>query len=404
MKKKPRTHPWSPETRPPLLPPINMIFEMKDDNNTFTDNALIYQGILKYGIEHNDGFLFTEVGNRLIKTIPEFRDYYTGNKAHIPKSARLANRRKRIRDHIYGLMAMDLLYVKAGIKAEKNEEDTPLYDLTTEGRLVAWIIEGRDPDRGSDFMWLLDYRKKSVNNERNIHKSADEEKRMKAVQKVFEIDDSFTQSKESFVLTFLSAFFKRAMSSKRFSDIIDFFYHSLRGQEIAIGQQVIRLFTKINHPLHWIFSHSEVFVIAFDELSVEAKNVMLLQFKLEIEEYYNKYYLVSYVTRTTYEQYRRKARYAVNRTIPGKEWQRMRFNNISNYNNVVVPGFCYECQTEYPIIVNSSDYLRKLAAFALAPIRPMSNVITSKCIKCNKKSLSGSLYMPLDMVRGHEAI
>lgn len=123
MKKKPRIHPWSPEIRPPLLPPINMIFEMKDDNNTFTDNALIYQGILKYGIEHNDGFLFTEVGNRLIKTIPEFRDYYTGNKAHIPKSARLANRRNRIRDHIYGLIAMELLKVKAEIKAEKNEED-----------------------------------------------------------------------------------------------------------------------------------------------------------------------------------------------------------------------------------------------------------------------------------------
>lgn len=275
---------------------------------------------------------------------------------------------------------------------------TPLYDLTTEGRLIAWIIEGRDPDRGSDFMWLLEDRKESINNERNIHKSADEEKRTKAVKEVFEIVDSFTQSKESFVLTFLSVFFKRAMSSKRFSDIIDFFYHNLRWQEVAIGQQVIRLFTKINHPLHWIFFLPEAFTRAFDELSVEAKNVMLLQFKLEIEEYYNKYYLVSYATRTAYEQYHTiRAHYSVNMTIPGKEWQRMRINNISNYNNVVVPGFCYECQTEYPIIVKSCDYLTQLAAFASAPARPMTHVITSKCTKCNKKSLSGSLYMPLDM-------
>lgn len=53
MKKKPRIHPWTPKIRPPLVPPINMIFEMKDDNEntTFTDNALLYQGILKYGIE-----------------------------------------------------------------------------------------------------------------------------------------------------------------------------------------------------------------------------------------------------------------------------------------------------------------------------------------------------------------
>jgi hypothetical protein len=289
------------------------------------------------------------------------------------------------------------------IKAEKNEEDTPLYDLTTEGRLVAWIIEGRDPDRGSDFMWLLEDRKKIVNNERSIDKSADEKKRMKAVQEVFEIVDTFTQSKESFVLTFLSVFFKKAMSSERFADIIDFFYHGFRHQEIAIGQQVIRLFTKSNHPLHWIFFLPEVFVRAFDELSVEAKNVMLLQFKLEIEEYYNKYYLVSYVTRTTYEQYHTK-RYSVNMTIPGKEWQLMRINNISNYNNVVVPGFCYKCLTEYPFVVSICDYLTRLAAFASGEIRLMSEVIISKCIKCNKKSLSGRLCMPLDMVRGHEAI
>jgi hypothetical protein len=127
MKKKPRIYLWSPKIRPPLVPPINMIFEMKDDNKIFTDNALIYQGILKYGIEHNDGFLFTEVGNRLIETIPEFRNYYTGYKARIPKSARLANRRNRIIDHIHRLIVMELLYVKAEIKAEKNFYSSEIY-------------------------------------------------------------------------------------------------------------------------------------------------------------------------------------------------------------------------------------------------------------------------------------
>lgn len=80
---------------------------------------------------------------------------------------------------------MELLYVKDEIKAEKNEEDIPLYDLTTEGRLVAWIIEGRDPDRGSDFMWLIKEKKKSANNNGNINKSEDKAKRTKAVRQVF---------------------------------------------------------------------------------------------------------------------------------------------------------------------------------------------------------------------------
>lgn len=145
---------------------------------------------------------------------------------------------------------MELLYVKDEIKAEKNEEDIPLYDLTTEGRLVAWIIEGRDPDRGSDFMWLIKEKKKSANNNGNINKSEDKAKRTKAVRQVFEIVDIFTQSKESFILMFLSVFFKMAMSSKRFADIIDFFYYSFRHYEIAIGQQVIRLLRKL--IIHYI--------------------------------------------------------------------------------------------------------------------------------------------------------
>ena len=404
MKKKPRIYLWSPEIRPPLVPPINMIFEMKDDNEIFTDNALLYQEILKYGIEHNDGFLFTEVGKRLIEKIPEFRNYYTGYKARIPKSARLANRRNRIRDHIHRLILMELLYVKAMIKAEKNEEDTPQYDLTTEGRLVAWVMEGRDPDRSSDLTWLFEDKKKSApNNERNVDKS--DEKRLKGVKEVFEIIDTFTQSKESFVLTFLSVFFKKAMEGKRFADIVDLFYHDLRFHEVTIGQQVMRLFTKVSHPLHWIFSLPEVFVEAFDELAVEAKNVMLLQFKMEIEEYYNKYYLVSYARRISYEQYHNiRSRYSVNTTIPGKKWQLMRINNISNYDSVVVPGFCYKCKTEHPFMVNTSDYLARLALFSSGRMRPLSEVISSRCIKCNKKSLTGRLYMPLDMMRGHEAI
>lgn len=114
-------------------------------------------------------------------------------------------------------------------------------------------------------------------------------------------------------------------------------------------------------------------------MNVEAKNFMLLQFKLEIEEYYDKYYLVPYISRTAYEQYHTiKSRYSVNETVPGKEWQIMRINNISNYHNVVIPGFCYKCQTEYPFIVSICDYLNHLAAFASGKIRPygpMSGVI-----------------------------
>ena len=50
-------------------PPINIILEV-DSTGTFTDDALLYQGILKYGLEHPRGFVFTDLGNWLIKIYP----------------------------------------------------------------------------------------------------------------------------------------------------------------------------------------------------------------------------------------------------------------------------------------------------------------------------------------------
>jgi hypothetical protein len=38
----------------------------------------------------------------------------------------------------------------------------------------------------------------------------------------------------------------------------------------------------------------------------------------------------------------------------------MRFNNISNYSIVVVPGFCTGCGTEQPFMVDIYEYLNRI--------------------------------------------
>jgi hypothetical protein len=404
MRIKPRIgiYTWSPVIRPPLIPPINMIFERSDNNDRiFTNAALLYQDILKYGIEHNDGFGFTELGNWLINNNYEFRTYYTGDKARTPKSARLANRRQTIQEGIDNLMKMDLLYEKSKIKSQKNLSDIPLYSLTTEGQFLAWIIEGKDPYKSFDLNWVL----KDLGNTKPNKVSRTNEKSSNTIMRIFQIVDSFTKIKDSYTLLFLSKLFRKCMDTGIFGNIVDYFYYSdLQHVEVNKGHELLRLFVKIAHPLNWIYAYPEIFAKTFDEMDEETKKVMLSQFKMEIEEYYSKYYLVSYARRITYAKYHDvSTRYSNDMAISGREWQLMRCNNMVNYKNVVIPGFCYNCNLECPFILDIDDYLAYLGAFASGKIRPLSDVIRSDCIKCGRKdSVVGQLYMALNKVKGQE--
>jgi hypothetical protein len=409
LKIKPRIYSWSPVIRQPDIPPINIIFERingttNSNIQAFTNTALLYQDILKYAIEHNGAFGFTKLGNWLIDNNKEFHNYYVDFKARTPKSARLSNRRKTIQQYVDTLCAMDLLYVKSKRKAKKNPLETPIYDLTEEGELLAWIIKAKDPYKGFGlFRWL-----KGRNEEKNKSPNKPDANRSKAIMKVFEIIDSYTRIKDSYILVFLSKFFRKCIDVGVFSEIIDFFYYfDLQDTELNKGQELLRLFVKIAHPLNWIYFHPEIFKKTVDEMDEETKKVMLFQFKMEIEEYYSKYYLVSYITRDSYSKYSNVSmRYPHDMAISGKEWQIMRINNMANYNNVVVPGFCDNCKLECPLVLDIGDYLDHLvAAYVTRKISSLSDKIRSNCIKCSKKdSVIGQLYIALDMVRGHEMI
>jgi hypothetical protein len=197
-----------------------MIFERTSEHGcTFTNAASLYQDILKYAIEHAKGFTFTELGKWLIDNNHNFKSYYTDNKAHTTKSARLSNRRDTIQKHVDNLIGMDLIYEKSITKAKKNLSDIPLYDLTTEGRFLAWIIEGRDPHKGFDLVWFTGFGAEGIKEE---HDKRDE-KRPKALLKIFEIVDSFTNSKDSHILRFLSGFLRKCKERGLFGEIVDFF-------------------------------------------------------------------------------------------------------------------------------------------------------------------------------------
>jgi hypothetical protein len=116
---------------------------------------------------------------------------------------------------------------------------------------------------------------------------------------------------------------------------------------------------------------------------------------MEIEDYYNKYYLVSYLAR-----YFESSHYSSTMAISGREWQLMRFDNIANHTKVVIPGICVSCESENPFTLSLTDYLDYLVKDPLHKY-----LIQSNCNHCNKeKSVIAELYIALDMFRGHEKL
>jgi hypothetical protein len=431
MKKIPGIRPWIKKQKPDILPPINITFETKEiskpftGNNilnheiktravsiVFTDNALLYQGILRHAKDYSnyyDGFSFTEMGNWLIKTLPEFVNFYTDSKAKIPYSARLENRRDRIEEHIHHLINMELLSIKRFIPSRKNpRESIPVFSLTMEGTFLSYLIEARDVNKSSNNLnWMLKSRFEQDENDGNkesISISIDQERRSKAIREVFEIVHSYVHFKESYVLRFLDIFFRKCFNNNLFVDLIDIFYYVyLRFIKVNKGQELLRLFTKINYPLQWIFVHPDLFMETLDEIDEETKKLILFKFKMEIEEYYDLYYLVSHPRRHAYsELHSDDSYYEHNMAISGIEWQSLRFNNIHNHLVVTIPGLCLKCKSEQPFIMDINDYLNNFKEFSNESL-DRENII-SVCPNCKTNSVIGKIYMPLDMVRGHEMI
>jgi hypothetical protein len=389
--KPPRIYPWLRIPRPPKFPPITLVLEA-DGKDIFTDSALLYQGILKYGLEHSDGFTFTDLGNWLIEKLPQYRNYYINSKSHIPKSARLANRRQTIQEHLDNLIRMELIS-KSITKAKKTLEDIPSFNLTLEGRFLAWVVEAKDPNKSTDLMWTLEEKKEKINSKLDPIRS-------KAVKEVFMIINSFTSSKDSCILMFLNRFFVKCLSSDYFPRCIDLFYYSyLRDIQMTKGQELLRLFTKTGHPLNWIYPYPRIFIETLDEIQdEEIKKITFFQFKMEIEDYYNKYYLMSY-----FKRYFESPNYPSILAISGIEWQLMRFNNIANYTKVVIPGFCVSCKSENPFTLSLLHYLDYLVKFTSNPM--LDYHIQSNCTHCNnEKSVIAEVYVALDMFRGHEKL
>lgn len=80
-----------------------------------------------------------------------------------------------------------------------------------------------------------------------------------------------------------------------------------------------------------------LFFQTLDELDEQTRNLLLLQFKMDVEADYSYEHMDSESVR---------------------EWELMRFENIQNYSKVTLSGYCKECKLSYPFVMDMLAFIR----------------------------------------------
>lgn len=364
------------------------IFGTKD-GNTFTNNALLYQDILRYGREreyNNEGCRFSDLGNWLIANSLEFSKYYSDSKKRTPLSVRLANNRHRIQKLVDNVVTLGLLKIKSFVEAEKNRrEPVELYTFSIEGIFLSWLLKARDEEISG--------------------KQSSE-----TIAHISDLVDKCTQASDSYTVLFVNKFFKKCMQKGSFNFIVAFFLSSiLPYYTVYTGKDLLLLFLGIRSPLNWILAAPDVFLETLNDLDRRARMVMLFQFKKEIERYHEENYLseeseISKLNKKISLQVSKQdirtrlansGQLAGNHQvsidenglsnivrIPGKEWQMTQIFNIDNYLDVSIPGYCNNCKEHRSIHVDIFAYLNSII-YAHYP-GSQALTLSGKCNNCSK--------------------
>jgi hypothetical protein len=287
---------------------VRPIVESNDEDSMLCRNIISwYVRRAKEGVS-NVEFGFTELGNWLLEKHMPFINEFADSK--VPKSYRLHSKRTYIQNRINHLIDLGIIRESRTTKAEKNSVNTPLYKFTIGGVFLAWLLEAK-------------YTKGQIRSE--------------AINRAFEVLPTYFDFYNSYSTHLFSNFLRRCIE-KGTSTIIDN-HLLLETLHVSITYMVLL----VSRPLvlfrliFSIYKESEVqklFIDTIHELDKKIQEIILLQLKLGIESEY---------TRGFHHT---------------EELERMQYDNITNYEKVVILVYCGACFTEYPVGMNILDFLK----------------------------------------------
>ena len=353
---------------PYFNPKIKIIFE--NYQNDKYDNANLYQNILEYANDANDksssGFKFTELGKWLMERNNEFKNYYSGSKAHTRMSNRIANKKQRILNCIDNLKKWDFLVVSKMVPAEKNNTETPFYELTPLGKLIFLIVKA----------------KFSNNDEQN-----------NAIKHIIDIVTSIKKQNDSAIILFITELLNQLWKNNKKSYIIQHLERLLM-LELNTGNDFLSYLLGIKYFIYWFILDEKISFKILKNLTEDKRKIILINLKTEIEYFYQQNYLSKdYILKKDFLPFpSNNFNYGdliTSGVIPTAYWENTRIKYIDSFSKVVVPSYCNVCNSPRAFVVDVVDYLKSVVeAYNLYP----SLHVIGDCMECRNYLSTTIIY------------
>ena len=328
----------------------NVIFmKERHDLNKFGSAAKLYQNILEYLPRHNPKktFKITQMGYWLLQQNDDYRNYYTGSKAHTRASIRLENILKRIKRYFGNLVDWDLIECVAEVDSDtKNGQKTCLYRFTYVGDIVAWALEY--------YKFYNGYLQ--LGNLENLHSIK------KIKQEIFElIKRLFSVNFDSYMTDFLLRFYTKCMDFD-ISNNCPFVPTGENKKRLGIGifDQIILALVNIliTDKFHFpkgieYLSASHTFILT----SKYTANVALRLYLMTLDEFPDKIKNIIMAHEKTVIE----SRFLTSQ--PTKDWEEAWLENINNHGTIVLYAVCQnkDCETRcYPVLMPYRSYREAL--------------------------------------------
>jgi hypothetical protein len=347
---------------------INAIFQ-KEKDGSYTKNARLYQDMLRYVIEGKnrpeaaDSFRHWELAKWLMTHNNEFSNFFKDPSTRtytVPN--KVENTQRRTKDKLSDLVELKLIRILGTTKQKKGTGLVDLYEYTLPGYLIALLLKVKNEEsRGST---------------------------SETTERVLGIIHTCTKTNDSRSLLFINKFLRNCATKGSFLAIVGFFVEAiLPAYTLSDGRELLLLFLGLRNSLNWILADPQIFRKTLEELDGEEKKIILLQFKLEIEGYYNKNYLKEdLLAKELNSRIGKELDISFNQDyssiimVPTMAWEMMRFNNISDYSKVTIPAFCETCRLDGSFLLGIYTYLDSIVHAYCNP--EPSQLVGGNCSRC----------------------
>jgi hypothetical protein len=316
---------------------LDSIFEKKDEQGNYTNDALMYQDILRYfevinkTVLQNNPFELRELQKWIVQNNKQIREDYRGSKAHTSINNKIHNKEGRIKNKFEGLL--HLLLIKRGETMTKNVQvseslyrDRKTFEYTREGIFLGLIIKSMNL-------------KKVINTARAEHEITKDQKELeKTYQDIYDILGLLFKANEnsSANTIFYLKLFTKCKDKGVFNQFVELIHNIINTDNNIIN--ISELFGRIVH--HAFFSKQsptefrKVLYETVEELDEEVKELVLYYMKLFAEG-----------------QYENKQQDST------RQYEEFRFNLRNDYERIAVQRYCENCKSKQNLALHYWDLI-----------------------------------------------